>query len=80
MSPAAAEQRQQRQWEDNSLVTRMTYRGKRFLLLSDAGQKSQARLIEQGIDLRSDILVVGRHGKRGGVSLETLSLVRPVAA
>ncbi len=70
-------QQQSAKWDDNSLVTRITYRGKRFLLLSDAGPKGQARLIEQPNDLRSNVLVVGRHGKRGGASLEILLLARP---
>ena len=63
--------------DDRSLITGITYQGKRFLLLSDAGARAQARLIETGANLRSNVLEVGRHGRRGGVSLEMLSLVRP---
>ena len=34
-------------------------------------------MIEEGIDPRCNVLVVGKHGKRGGVSLEILSMARP---
>ena len=65
--------------DNNSLVTRIHFGGKRFLLASDIRLEAEANLIQSGVDLRSSVLVVPRHGRYGGTSLELLSVVRPEA-
>lgn len=63
--------------DNNSLIIRMSYRGKRFLLTSDIRTQAEAHLIQSRIDSSSDVLVVPNHGQRGSTSLELLSVVRP---
>lgn len=63
--------------ENNSLVVRISYGSVRFLLLADSGTRAEGYLISSGADLSSDVLVVGRHGRAGGTSLELLRFVRP---
>lgn len=62
---------------DNSLVARVTYGNKRFLLTSDVGIHTEAFLIQSGMDLTSDIMVVPNHARKGSASLEFISSVRP---
>lgn len=63
--------------DNNSLVIRITHGQKRFLVCSDIRTDAEAMLIENGMDLRSDVLVVPRFGRYGSTSLELLSMVRP---
>ena len=65
--------------DDNSLVTRIQFGEKRFMLASDIRLEAEASLIKSDIDLRSNVLVVPRHARYGGTSLEFLSVVRPEA-
>ena len=63
--------------QDNSLVVKVSYGRKSFLLASDAGTQAESSLIASAANVESDVLVVGRHGRSGGTSLEFLSQVRP---
>lgn len=63
--------------DNNSLIIRMSYRGKRFLITSDIRTQAESALIQSGVDSSSDFLVVPHHGLRGSASLELLSVVRP---
>ena len=63
--------------DNNSLIIRMSFRGKRFLLTSDIRTEAEANLIQSRIDSSSDVLVVPHHAQRGSTSLEMLSVVRP---
>lgn len=63
--------------ENNSVVVRISHGGVRFLLPSDAGVLAEGFLISSGVDLVSDVLVVGKYGRAGGTSLELLRAVRP---
>ncbi len=62
---------------NNSLVLRMSVGRVRFLLTSHIGTEVEGRLIRSGADLRSNVLVVPRHGAAGSTSLEFISQVRP---
>ncbi|MCX8052221.1 MAG: MBL fold metallo-hydrolase [Armatimonadetes bacterium] len=59
------------------LITRVSFGRTRFLLMSDALVEDEAYMIRSGIDLTSNVLVVPRHGRYGGTSLELISFVRP---
>jgi beta-lactamase superfamily II metal-dependent hydrolase len=63
--------------DSNCVIVRVVYKGKRFLFTSDAGEDAEADLVNSGIDLESDVLVVARGGRAGGTTLEFLSRVRP---
>lgn len=61
---------------NNSLVARMSVGRVRFLLTSHIGTEVEGRLIQSGADLRSNVLLVPRHGAAGSTSLEFISQVR----
>jgi len=62
---------------NNSLVARVSVGRVRFLLTSHIGTEVEGRLIQSGVDLQSNVLVVPRHGAAGSTSLEFISQVRP---
>jgi len=47
---------------ENSVVIMLTYRDFRMLFMGDAGFQAEQRLLENGADLRADVLKVGHHG------------------
>ena len=47
---------------ENSVVVMLTYRDFRMLFMGDAGFQAEQRLLENGADLRADVLKVGHHG------------------
>lgn len=65
---------------DNSLVTRVTYKDVSALFMGDAERAVEASLIDRGINLRADILKVGHHGSRYASSAEFLNAVYPDVA
>ena len=50
------------QADDRAAVLRLEHRGFRVLFMSDAGFLTEKALLASGMDLRSDVLVMGRHG------------------
>ena len=67
----------QSDWDNNSLVTRVSFGNKRFLFASDIRIEAEAHLIQSGAGLESDVLALARCGRSGSTSLELLSRVRP---
>jgi competence protein ComEC len=69
---------------ENSIVTRLTYvnRTRTFheLFMGDAGESSEARLLESRIDLGADVLKVGHHGSRYASTPAFIAAVRPSIA
>jgi len=63
--------------DSNSLVIRISFKGKRFLFTSDVGEEAETYLAKSKMDLENDVLVIPRYGKSGAASLEFLSRVRP---
>lgn len=63
--------------DNNCLIMRLDFRGKRFLLPSDARIAAESYLIRSGADVRSDVLMAPHHGRYGSMSLELLREVRP---
>ncbi|MCE5322784.1 hypothetical protein LLG46_05635 [bacterium] len=63
--------------DSNSLVVRLTFKGKRFLFTSDAGGSAQNYLVKSGIDLQSNVLAISKAAKSDAITLEFLSRVRP---
>jgi competence protein ComEC len=62
---------------NNSLVARVSVGRVRFLLTSHIGTEVEGKLIQSDVDLRSNVLLVPRHGAAGSTSLEFISQVRP---
>lgn len=60
---------------DDSIVMRLTYKGKKFLFTGDATTNVEEKLMED--DLKSDFLKVGHHGSRYSSSEKFLNAVKP---
>ncbi len=64
--------------DDQAIVAAVETQGFRVLLMSDSGAATEDRLARQRPDeLRSDILVLGRHGEDVFATAEFLEAVRP---
>ena len=62
---------------DMSVVFRLVYGGVSFLFTGDAEQNVERALLENGCELRSDVLKVGHHGSTTSSSPEFLAAVSP---
>ncbi|HUK81418.1 MAG TPA: ComEC/Rec2 family competence protein, partial [Verrucomicrobiae bacterium] len=65
--------------DDNSLVLRLEFGPTRVLLMSDAGETVERRLIGSGQDLRAQIIIKGRHSTETSCTESFLATVRPDA-
>ncbi len=64
--------------DDQAIVAALEVQGFRVLLMSDAGAATEDRLVQERPDeLRSDILVLGRHGEDVFATQKFLETVRP---
>ena len=71
---------QQYEWQGNdaSVVARLTQHGRGLaLFLGDAEQPVLQRLLENGDDLRAEIIVAPHHGSQNGFSKEFYTAVQP---
>ncbi len=64
-------------WNQNSLVLKISYSGRVFLLMGDADEKVEAALIERESSLKADVLKAGHHGSEGTLSERFLREVLP---
>jgi len=62
---------------ENSVVLKVSYGEVSFLLMGDAGLKTEEKLMSTGYDLDSDILKVGHHASRSGSGEAFFSEVSP---
>lgn len=62
---------------EQSTVLRIEYAGKRILLTGDIEDAAESALVEQGTDLRADVLKVAHHGSRTSSGLRFVSEVMP---
>jgi ComEC/Rec2-related protein len=65
--------------DDRVAVFRLHWRGWKLLLTSDAGAKTEARLLESGKDLSADVIVCGRHRADSSLGDQFLDAVNPRA-
>ena len=63
--------------DDNALVIAIEVGATRVLLMSDAGETVERRLLESGADVRAAVIVRGQHGKESCCSPEFLEAARP---
>jgi competence protein ComEC len=63
--------------EDNALVLAVEFGPTRVLLMSDAGETVEKRLLKEYTDLRAQVVVKGQHGKESSCTAEFLDAVRP---
>ncbi|CDM64639.1 ComEC/Rec2 family competence protein [Pyrinomonas methylaliphatogenes] len=64
----------------NSIVARLDYGDFSMLLMGDAEEQTEERLIERGANLRARVLKIGHHGSRYATSERFLRVVRPEIA
>ena len=60
-----------------SVVCRVSFGNRRFLMMGDAEKKAENALISSGTDLRADVLKVGHHGSHSSTSSTFLATVAP---
>ncbi|MBV8345291.1 MAG: DNA internalization-related competence protein ComEC/Rec2 [Candidatus Eremiobacteraeota bacterium] len=62
---------------DNSIAFVLQYHAFRMLFTGDAGVAAERRFLDEGIDLRADVLKVGHHGSAYSSSTEFIAAVHP---
>lgn len=62
---------------DASFVIKFSIDNTKFLLMGDASNEVENRLISSGIDLSTDILKLGHHGSKSSSSYEFLKVCNP---
>lgn len=62
---------------DQSIVVMAEMDGKKFLFSGDAGNKVEARLLEDGLDLDCDVFKASHHGSRTGNSDAFIEAITP---
>ena len=65
---------------DDSLVLRLTYGRRSFLMTGDMEKPVEARLLADGSDIQADVLKVGHHGSHTSSSEPFLDAVHPAFA
>lgn len=64
-------------YNENSLVVKLTYQDKDFLLTGDLGMEGEKKILDLGFDVSAEYLKVGHHGSRYSSSLDFLQAVSP---
>ncbi len=67
-------------WNSNSLVLMLVHGETSFLLMADAGKPVERALLERGLDIKSDVLLVGHHGAADASHPAFLEAVSPAYA
>ena len=62
---------------NTSIVLKMTYKDTTYLFMGDATEKVEKILIDDGVDLKSDVLKVGHHGSQYSTTSNFLKKVSP---
>ena len=64
-------------YNENSLVIKLSYKDNDFLLMGDLGIEGEERILASGLDINTDYLKVGHHGSKYSSSAEFLKAVSP---
>lgn len=64
-------------YNDNSIVLRLTYDNTSFLFMGDAGFESEAEILNADFNIDCDVLKAGHHGSHTASSMEFLKEASP---
>ncbi len=67
-------------YNNMSIVFRLTYEKNTFMFTGDAALESEALMLNRGYDLHADVLKLGHHGSSSSTSRDFLEAVDPVLA
>ena len=62
---------------EQSIVCRIVFGAHRFLMMGDAGKEVEQELLENGVDLRADVIKIGHHGSRSSSTKRFIQAVSP---
>lgn len=62
---------------NRSVICRITFGQRRFLMMGDAEKKAENALLETGVDLSADVLKIGHHGSHSSTGTAFLKAVSP---
>lgn len=65
---------------NSSIVARYTHGGNSFLFTGDAESLAELDILDNGLDVRADVLKIGHHGSAGASSKAFLEKVKPQIA
>lgn len=65
---------------ESSIVLMMQYGEKKFLFMGDAMEVSEHEMLQNGYDLRADVIKVGHHGSKRCTGEKFLDTVNPAVA
>lgn len=67
-------------YNDMSIVLKMTYGKTTYLFTGDAERESERLMLEQGFDLKADVLKLGHHGSSTSTTEDFFNAVNPKLA
>ena len=62
---------------NNSIVLKLSFKGKKFLFTGDAEKNEEKDIIDSGRDLSADVIKIGHHGSKTSSTLPFLKAVNP---
>ncbi len=62
---------------NNSIVLKLSFKGKKFLFTGDAERNEEKDIINSGRDLSADVIKIGHHGSKTSSTLSFLKAVNP---
>jgi|GEM_PF-720069 len=65
---------------NNSVVTRITYKDASFLFTGDIEKQAEQQLVRTNTDIKADVLKVPHHGSRSSSTYELINAVQPSVA
>lgn len=67
----------ERNVNNNSIVLKLSFKGKKFLFTGDAEKNEEKDIIDSGRDLSADVIKIGHHGSKTSSTLPFLKAVNP---
>ena len=65
---------------DLSIISRLSFNNFSFLFLGDISYKVEKKILENGVDIKADVLKVAHHGSKDSTSQSFIAAISPKAA